>query len=51
MTTTIEPKRYPRGTYSKIARELKVAPQTVRLVALGKATSGRIAKALAKVKS
>lgn len=35
-------KQYPRGTYSKIARRLGVTPQTVRLVAIGKATSARV---------
>ena len=34
---------YARGTYSKVARRLGVTPQAVRLVALGKVTSARIA--------
>ena len=40
---------YPRGTYSKVARLLKVTPQHVRLVALGKVTSKRVAVALARL--
>lgn len=42
------PSPYPRGTYSKIARELGVTPQAVRYVALGANKSERIAAALSR---
>lgn len=41
--------QYPRGTYSKVARRLKVSPQHVRNVALGRTTSRRIAVQLARI--
>lgn len=43
--------KLPRGTYSKIARRLKVSPQHVRGVALGKNTSKRVSRALARVRA
>jgi hypothetical protein len=46
MTPSIQPGKYPRGTYSKVARKLGIKPQTVRLVALGKMTSARVMSAL-----
>jgi len=50
MTATIEARKlYPRGTFSAIARELGVTPQSVRDVARGTSTSARIAEALRRV--
>lgn len=40
---------YPRGTYARVARELQVTAQHVRLVALGNVTSARVSAALARV--
>lgn len=42
--------RLPRGAYSRIARRVRpvVSPQMVRAVYLGRATSARIARAIAR---
>ncbi len=40
--------RYPRGAYSRIARRLKITPQSVRDVALGIKKSKRISVSLKK---
>ena len=39
---------WPHGTFARVARRLrpKVTPQHVRLVALGRATSARVERAL-----
>ncbi len=51
MTPNPQPhKPLPRGTYSKIARKLGVAPATVRDVALGIKTSARIMAEVRRVR-
>lgn len=40
--------KLPRGTYSKIARRIRVSPQAVRAVYLGIKKSARITAAIEK---
>ncbi len=50
MTLTDDDRKpYPRGTYSKVARQLGITPQTVRDVAIGAKRSARVERALRRV--